>query len=255
MNTFKITVAAILLTGLCATAATTKSSKKQARTAANIGGCVDLNKVFTLNEDVSLEELQALRNSIFAQHGYKFTDAGVAAEMKTRNCSREDVTYAYSKLSDIDKKNIKMFKSLEAEKKEALAYDFDKSWAKASAKIRSEMLDNQYCHVLTEEMGQASVLFFSKKKNSDGQFILSGLINAKKAKYINEEGEKKTIDSTGIAGLDSTSISTLEMTANGSWMVDAQGNIKTSIKPLKASAVKIYGTDYANSRILTCVPE
>ncbi|MBC7420248.1 MAG: YARHG domain-containing protein [Bdellovibrio sp.] len=254
----KMTFAALLITGLTAVAAPVKKTHKQNRKVAQQSvSCVPLNKTFDMFEnDLTLEEAKALRNSIFAQYGYKFTDEAVTTEMKTRGCLKENLTYSYSNLTAIDKTNIKNLKYLESNLQVA---DFDKVWPKAKAKTRAAMLKDQYCHVSDEnDMGRATILHFSAKKNSDGKFILGGLVQIKKLKAdmpSNEDednGKSVTLDSTGIRGLDSTSLSVVEMTSFGTWMVDSSGDVKISLKPLKASGVKIDGGNYKDRSVLDC---
>jgi YARHG domain len=256
MNFAKLLLAITLLTSLSTMAAGPKGpAKKQARKAANKVMCVPLNKPFSYQgDDQDLHEVQALRNSIYAQYGYQFVDAEIAKEMKERGCQADGVTYKYANLSQVDKTNIRQLKSIESEIALNTPFDFNQSWKTAKPKERIKLLNYSYCHLYTKEDFAGILLFDSKSKS--GKRSLSGLFDFSNVKGEDENGKSVKLDATAVRSLDATSLSSTPMTAKGLWTVDNDGNVVVEISPITKSAkttkLQIDGQGYNDTRILTC---
>ena len=261
INFVRLTMTAILFVGLNSVAAETNKSIKPARKAASKVSCVELDKPFDGIEQYTLEESESLRNSIFAQYGYKFTNPKIAAEMKSRGCLKEEVTYKYANLTETDKTNVKAFKAYEQTLKNNSEDDFVSSWKKSATKPkeRQALLQNAYCVVKkSDEYGDTylGLLQFGDQANKDQKFKLSGLFDLTNAKYINAEGNSVALDSTSLAYFDSTSAMSVELKSHGTWFVDKSGNVVASINPVTkaGSSVKLeIGTeDFKTTNMLSC---
>lgn len=254
MNFVKLVCSAALLVSLSAKAEDKKSAKPARKVASKVS-CVELNTPFDGNDltQYSLEEVEALRNSIFAQYGYKFTNASIAAEMKSRGCYKEAV-YNYKNLTEVDKQNVRMFKGQEEALKSEEA-TFEKSWSKANAKQRKELLSYKYCHLVKDEETFVGTIHFSNLKK-DKNFELSGLFNLKGLKYEDQEGKTHKLDSTALRSLDSTSLQSIEYPVKGIWTINDKGDVSVSIagatKGSEFKKITIDSTRYETSGVLGC---
>lgn len=259
MFLIKASVVAALVTGLNAQAASHKLQKKN-RSAASKVTCVALNKKFVYDEEYTLEEVKALRNSIFAQYGYEFTNPEMVREMKKRGCLKTDVVYnEVSSLTEIDKQNVAMLKSIETELSEYAPMDFTAEWAKADSSKRTELLQGSYCHVHSVvDDTYYGILNFGSKKRTSG-FSLLGMLDPSKAKYKHQDSTSVSyIDSTSLRSVDSTSVYDVELPSRGTWKVDSKGNVKVSMSALNKKSevtVAIYSNNYASTRMLECKVE
>lgn len=257
-NFIKLSFATVLLTSLVVTAAPKNPGKKLVRTPTSESGCVELNVPFKKDDssDYTLSQLQALRNSIYAQYGYKFKQQDVSQEMAKRGCLKDDVTYSYANLSAVDKKNIQYIKAMESDLKDSEGVDFDKSWGRArSSKDRKELLKYKYCNVYKNDGSYLGLLHFGAKAAKAGSLLLTGLLDFKKTKWTDESGEATEIDGTAVQSLDATSVQSLNLSINGTWSVDASGSVQVDIDRIAKSdkaQLKISGSRYNETSILTC---
>ncbi len=261
MNFVKITIAGILLTAMTSFAAGPKAStKNQARKVASKAQCVPLNKPFEFEMyELTYEDASALKNSIYAQYGFKFSDSNVAKEMKARGCQAEGKTYQYSELTSIDKKNIKTLKYIASELRGSSEKSFNDQWKSANSRERTRLLMYNFCHVYDiagqDDANFLGILHFGKKEKSS-KFSLKGLVDLTNIKAENEDGQPLTLDATTVRSLDATSLHLVQMIAEGHWAVQDNGQVMTEMiaikKGSKVSKLKIDGSGLQDSGILRC---
>lgn len=223
--------------------------------------CVPLGIPFNIYNDgdsstYTAEELKMLRNSIYAQVGFKFKDSKVTEEMSKRGCLKTDRTYSSDSLQKLDKQNISLLKSYEKSlrEEEAMA-DFQGSWDKAAKqpKTRGKLLTGQYCYLHDASGKYFGILYFV-----DGTTV-SGMMNVNKpswADFVSEEERASYMNSVAYKELDTTSAGFLDYTTKGSWGVSSEGHVQVTIatqkKSIKAGVVAVSAPNFKTQRMLEC---
>lgn len=259
-RSFKVKFVLSMLIGL-GLAVSAQAAQEKRKVAQEKVTCVPLGIPFNVfNEGESstytAEELKMLRNSIYAQLGFKFKDAKVTEEMTKRGCLKTDRTYSSDSLQKVDKQNISLLKSMENSLREddAMA-DFQGSWDKAakSAKTRSKMLTGQYCYLHDSGGKYFGILYFNDAKS------VSGMMNLNKpswADFLSAEERSSYMNSVAYKELDTTSAGFLDYTTKGSWTVGADGNVLLTInadkKAIKGGVIKVTAPNFKSQRMLEC---
>ncbi len=238
-----------------------KAAQNKRKVAQEKVICVPLGVPFNVYNDddrstYTAEELNFLRNSIYAQLGFKFSSSRISEEMAKRGCLRTNVTYSADKLQKVDKQNISLLKSLETSLKEEEAMaDFQGSWDKAakSATERSKLLIGQYCYLHQADGKYFGILYFNTSTS------VSGMMNLNKpswADFVSAEERASYLNSLAYKELDTTSAGFLDYTTKGSWMVAADGNVQLTInadnKPIKSGIVNVTAPNFKSRRMLEC---
>jgi hypothetical protein len=260
MTFVKITFAALLVTGLSAFAASTKTMKtgKTAHKAAPRKGripasdfqCVPLNVPYVLDESQAIEltEVTMLRNSIYAQYGYKFKNAYIAQTMVDLGCQNTTAVYNPTKLTAIDKQNVSMLKRVEAEMKGNQSAHFVADFKKATAAQRAEMISGNYCQLYSSKGDGSYIGIISFTSNGH----LVGTVDGKGR--VRDDGTSFTnVDSTTMQSFDTTSMYGLEFPAKGKWGIDGSGDLTISISPVGSNLkVTLTDSEYLRTSMLEC---
>lgn len=204
----------------------------------------------------SAEELNMLRNSIYAQVGFKFNTPKIADEMARRGCLKTDKKFTADSLDKVDKKNASLLKDLEQSLLDQSGWtDFQGSWEKAakSEKKRADLLTFKYCFLSDAAGKYIGILNFGENKK------LSGMMDVNKPSWGESlPAEQRNAYINGVANkeLDSTAASfVLDYSTKGSWSVSSDGQPKISIAAknnIKDVGVTISSPNYAVNGMLDC---
>lgn len=254
----KFVLSMILGLGLAISAQATQEKRKVAQEKAT---CVTLGAPFNIyndgdNSSYTADELNMLRNSIYAQLGFKFKSAKVAEEMTKRGCLKADRIYTSDSLQKVDKQNISLLKIWENSLREEDAMsDFQGSWDKAakSARTRSKLLTGNYCYLSDAAGLYFGILYFNDGKN------VNGMMNLNKPSWadsLSEDERGSYLNSIAYKELDTTSATFLDYTTKGTWSVGAAGQVLLSInsehKNVKNAVVNVSSARYKITRMLDC---
>lgn len=248
-----------LLIGLGLTAAAQAADAKRKVAQAKMT-CVPLGISLNLGYETdeltyTADELAMLRNSIFAQMGFKFQTPHIAVEMERRGCLNKDVTYSADKLQEVDKTNVSRLKAMEEALRESeVAMDFEGAWNKTSkSRERAKLLVGNYCYLSDVAGKYFGIIYFDSNKQ------LSGMMNLNKPSWAETLTDKEKAfynNSVAYKELDTTSAVLLDYATKGSWLVadsgKAQVTINSSHKNVKNAVVNITSAHYKNSRMLDC---
>ena len=132
--------------------------------------CIPLGVPLTITqeENYTIDELKMLRNSIFAQLGFKFKSQDVVDEMTRRGCLRSDLEFSADKLQTIDKKNVLILKGWEAgleETNQALVFQME--WKKSASNpvARAKLLAESYCFLNDQTGKYFGIIHFGSGKS------------------------------------------------------------------------------------------
>ncbi len=247
------------------------AAKAADRKVAQKVECVPLGvpfNVFSENTDsvdYTLEEFRMLRNSIYAQVGFKFKSAAVTNEMTKRGCLRADAKYTPESLQPVDKKNASLIKSWERTLKELVVMDdFAKDWAKGekSVSARTKLLAGNYCYLSDAKDRYFGILFFGMNKTAGGS-DLNGMMNLDKPSWadpMSDEERAAYQSNIKYKELDTTSATILDYATKGTWVIkepkagqtQLQITINSDRKKIVNGAVDVTVPNYKDTHMLEC---
>lgn len=249
----KLILSIMLCLGLTTTVVQAKEKRKVAEAKVT---CVPLDKEFIVDYDheYSAQELNLLKNSIYAQRGFVFKDQEIAKAMDTRGCTVK-MAFSYDKMTSWDKKNVMMLKALEEQE---LGEDFQRPFRDAKTpRDRAVVLIGHYCY-LTDAAGKyIGILNFGAHK------VLNGMMNLDAPTLASDgfspEDKAAYGDMIKKRELDSTSASfVLDYGTKGNWLAtDDKEGVQITIttadsKSLKEASVKITTSKYRQTGMLAC---
>ncbi len=230
--------------------------------------CISLNTPLNLgdNQGYTAADFRSLRNSIFAQHGFKFEDKEVNDEMAKRGCLKPEVVYTPDKLTSIDKKNVALLKQWETQALETdPAAQFEHDWKKShlSPRARALLISQHYCYLSETDGKKIGIIYFDYKSRAKTQ-NLRAMMNLSMPTWAkgldkSERASMKTMVSQGTA--DTTSMYSLELKTKGNWIVSDSGStdsgsvkitLETENKKMILSKIKISAENIASSGMLSC---
>ena len=264
----KILISICLSLGLISAVAIAKPADRK---LAQKVECVPLGvpfNVFSENTDsvdYTLEEFRMLRNSIYAQVGFKFKSAAVINEMTKRGCLRADAKYTPESLQPVDKKNASLIKSWERSLKESADMeDFAGAWAKAAKSVseRTKLLGGHYCYISDAKDKYFGILYFGMSKAAGGS-DLNGMMNLEKPSWadpMSDEERAAYKSNIKYKELDTTSATILDYATKGTWAIkepkagqtQLQISISSDHKKVANGAVEVTAENYKNGHILDC---
>lgn len=251
------------------------------KVAQSAPACIPLGQSWEapLDAGYSPEEINLMKNSIYAQYGFKFKDKKIADEMVRRGCQKDNVTFDAKKIDPIDKKNADYLNEMEENAKfQDPGGVFKKDWANAEGnpKKRKELISNSYCYLSDSSNKYFGIVLFTSKKSKNGLY-LSGMMDVTKPTWKEPYKPSKNEDAESAAESreweasegkriadkvsDTTSMQSLAFKSSGSWTINSsktdkagkvQITMNTKHKDMKNAFVEVDTDGYNQSNILNC---
>jgi hypothetical protein len=267
----------VVFAGIFALSFVLAKDSKPRKVAEEIPVCIPLGKPLEIPSEAgyTAEELNLLKNSIFAQYGFKFKDKKIEDEMVKRGCQKDNVAFDARKIDPIDRKNAAELSSMEDDSRfRDPAGAFKKDWSNSmgNPKKRRDLISRSYCFLSDSNDKYFGIVYFGTEKAKRG-FSLKGMMdlaNPTWIGYVNPADEQdeesramQAEESKRLASkvFDTTAIHSLDFQTNGSWTVNStksdkagliQITMNTKHKNMKNAFLDIDTDGYNTTNILNC---
>ncbi len=257
-----------VLVGLSFLSFSAVGAEKKRKVAQEKSSCVPLGAplLVTGDEGYTAEEFRMLKNSIYAQFGFKFKSSEVANEMAKRGCFKTDMVFSEDKVQGVDRQNARMLKVWEQTMNESdQMTNFQGDWDKAasSPRKRAKLLAHHYCYLSDAKNTYFGVLYFTPNKTA-GAFELNGMMNLEKPTWAEPMTDKERAEyqySVAYRTLDTTSAVILDYASKGTWAINdtrtknlgqLQITINSDHKNVKNLLVDVTSAKFKEARMLDC---
>lgn len=243
-------------------------AEKKRKVAQEKLSCAPLGLALNIadEEGYTADDFRMLRNSIYAQFGFKFKSSEVANEMVKRGCQKTEIVFSDDKVQGVDKQNVRYLKMWEQAMNEAdKMTNFQSAWDKAasSPRKRAKLLANNYCYLSDAKGKYFGILYFSADK-SVSNYELKGMMNLEKPTWAEPMTDKERAEyqnSVAYKTLDTTSAVVLDYSTKGLWTINdtrtpnlgqLQINMATDHKTVKNALAVVTSAKYKETRMLDC---